>query len=66
MNQLSFEQLHEMPKIELHRHLDCSMRFSTLIELAQSLGIDVPIGKSKQREKFLILNPMKDLESTLK
>lgn len=59
-------QLRAIPKVDLHRHLDCSMRWSTLIEIAPTMGIDVPFEYEKQREQFLVEAPMKDLNSVLK
>ncbi len=36
------ETLTEMPKIDLHRHLEGSLRLSTLAELARTYSLDVP------------------------
>lgn len=66
MSELSLAQLREIPKIDLHRHLDCSMRWSTLRELAPQVGIELPQDPGAQREHFLITQPMRDLESVLK
>lgn len=65
-DQLSDEKIRLMPKVELHRHLDCSMRISTLIELAQDLNIAIPDTAEEIESEFLIKSPMKDLESVLK
>jgi len=35
-------QLHALPKIDLHRHLEGSLRLETLSEIAQEHGIDLP------------------------
>jgi adenosine deaminase len=35
-------QLHALPKIDLHRHLEGSLRLETLAEIAQEHGIDLP------------------------
>jgi adenosine deaminase len=35
-------QLHAMPKVDLHRHLEGSLRLETLSEIAQEHGIDLP------------------------
>ncbi|NJN44882.1 MAG: hypothetical protein HC806_09300 [Anaerolineae bacterium] len=32
-----------LPKVELHRHLEGSLRLSTLLELAHAWGLDLPI-----------------------
>jgi len=36
------EKIHTMPKIELHRHFEGSVRLSTLVEIAQQYGIEMP------------------------
>lgn len=57
--------LRRIPKVELHRHLECSFRISTLRELAPKAGIDVPADDAELRQKFLITKPSADLESAL-
>lgn len=66
MQKLYPQQLREVFKVELHRHLDCSVRWSTLVELAPLVGIELPEDSRQRREKFLITQPMQDLESVLK
>ncbi len=34
--------MHKLPKIELHRHLEGSIRLATLVEVAQEYGIEMP------------------------
>lgn len=58
-------QLREIPKVELHRHLDCSMRWSTMQELAPLLGLEMPKDPTKSREAFLIVQPMQNLKEVL-
>jgi adenosine deaminase len=60
------QQLRRLPKIDLHRHLDCCMRWSTLIELAPQVGIEINPNHVKRQDDFLVLDPMKDLEAVLK
>lgn len=36
------ETIHALPKIELHRHLEGSVRIQTLIDIAQEYGIEMP------------------------
>jgi len=35
-------RLHALPKVDLHRHLEGSLRLQTLVEIAQEHGIDLP------------------------
>jgi adenosine deaminase len=59
------QQFRAIPKVELHRHLDCSMRWSTFTELAPQCGLEWPSTPLEQRSKYLIHQPMKDLQSVL-
>jgi adenosine deaminase len=63
---LSPTQLRQLPKAELHRHLDCSMRLSTFRELAPQVGITVPESAADFSAAFLVTEPMLDLEAVLK
>lgn len=66
MPTLTMAQLRSLPKIDLHRHLDCSMRWSTLVELAPQVGIELPPDANACRDQFLVTSPMKDLGSVLR
>lgn len=57
--------IRDILKVELHRHLDCSVRWSTLIELAPQVGIPLAPTSQGQKDQFLITSPMKDLNSVL-
>ncbi len=58
--------IHEIPKVELHRHLEGSIRFETLCELARDLRIEgVTEDTDSVKNAFLILEPMKNLETVL-
>lgn len=57
--------LRALPKVDLHRHLDCSMRWSTMVELAPHVGIDLPKDYNAQREMLLVTGQMKDLGAVL-
>jgi adenosine deaminase len=35
--------VHSLPKADLHRHLEGSLRLSTLVEIAQEHGVDLPV-----------------------
>lgn len=54
----------QMPKAELHRHLELCVRHSTIRELAPQFGIQIPDTKTFN-ERFLITEPMFDLGSVL-
>ena len=64
--ELSLQDIRLLPKIDLHRHLDCSMRWSTLIETAKTLKIDFPAQPQLQARHFLVTEPMINLEAVLK
>lgn len=64
-SKLSIQELRSLPKIDLHRHLDCSMRWSTLLEIATTLKIEIPKNSAQQRSHFLVTEPMKDLNAVL-
>ncbi len=66
MEKLYSHNIRALPKVELHRHLDCSVRWSTLIELAPQVGIELESSLKKQQAQFLVTEPMRDLESVLK
>jgi adenosine deaminase len=51
-----------LPKIELHCHLDGSLRLSTVTELAQEVGIDLPGGA---QECLVVREDCKDLADYL-
>lgn len=58
--------LFKLPKTDLHRHIEGAVRFSTAVEIAKSLKIDLPYTDEKAlRESFLITSPMKNLKSVL-
>ncbi len=56
--------LEKIPKAELHRHLELCLRPDTIWELAPQFGIQLKSQKEFQ-DRFLILEPMKDLGTVL-
>ena len=56
--------LTRIPKAELHRHLDLSLRHDTMRELAAQVGIPIPDDRAFA-EHFLITEPMEDLGAVL-
>lgn len=59
------ESLRRIPKVELHRHLECSVRLSTLRELGPKAGIDVSGTQAELKKRLLVAEPMTDLETVL-
>lgn len=54
-----------IPKVELHRHLDCSWRYSTLVEIAHKQGLIEKNQFSKIEDQFLVTAPMTNLAQVL-
>ncbi len=53
-------------QIELHRHLDVSVRLSTLLELAQKKGLEAQsTSVSEFRKKVVLEKPLRDLKEVL-
>jgi adenosine deaminase len=56
----------KLPKVELHRHLDASIRIGTVYELARKHNIDVNASTLAELDhKITIRKPMKNLEDVL-
>lgn len=66
MERLSPPQIRDIIKIDLHRHLDCSVRWSTLVELSKNDSSSFQKSHRDLRNEFLILEPMTDLGSVLR
>ena len=58
--------LKQIPKVELHRHLECSIRLSTLKEIAALAKLPIPASEEGILREWLVTEPMRDLESVLK
>ncbi|MBK9324159.1 MAG: adenosine deaminase [Bdellovibrionaceae bacterium] len=65
-SKLYSHDLRAIPKVDLHRHLDCSMRWSTMVELAPLAGLELPKTYQAQRDFLLVTKQMKDLGAVLK
>ena len=64
---LSIEVLRKLPKAELHRHLDGSVRVSTIIELAKEQNIELPTFDEKELTKLVSVdNDCTSLEEYLR
>lgn len=59
---MNFRQLE---KVELHRHLEGSIRLKTLVQLARASGLEVPVDPQQQSDMFLVTTPMKNLTTVL-
>lgn len=59
--------LRGLPKVELHRHLDGSIRVETIRELADARGLDLGAPSADElRRKVTVTRPLKDLAAVLK
>lgn len=65
MENLYSHNIRDILKVELHRHLDCSVRWSTFVELAPQVGIPLAATSQGQKDQFLITGPMRDLGTVL-
>ncbi len=63
---MNLEALRAIPKVELHRHLECSLRLSTFKEIAADMGMTIPPTEALLKDEFLVTSPMRDLDSVLK
>ncbi len=60
---LTPESLKAMPKIDLHRHLEGSLRLETLLEIAQKYGLDLPAADMERLRPYVqITNDPPDYE----
>jgi adenosine deaminase len=60
------ERLRTLPKVELHRHLDGSVRVQTIWDIAQSHGIDIGAGSPEELARAAVLRqPVDSLEAAL-
>ncbi len=55
----------EIPKIELHCHLEACFRPATVMEVAGTLGLGVPRDPEAFRREWLLTSPLENLEVAL-
>ena len=58
--------LRNIPKVELHCHLEACFQLHTVKEIGQTLSLDVPEDPERFRREWLITEPVRDLETALK
>jgi adenosine deaminase len=52
-----YERLQQLPKVELHRHWEASMRLDTLIDIAKDYGIEMPEYEIETLRPFVQVMP---------
>lgn len=52
-----YNTMRAMPKIELHRHLEGSVRLSTLVDVAREFGIEMPEYEAETLRPFVQMMP---------
>jgi len=55
----------EIPKVELHCHLEACFRPETVMEVGLTLGLDVPQDPDEFRRNWLLTQPLENLEVAL-
>lgn len=65
MNQFSNDFIREIPKTDLHVHLDGSLRLPTLIELARERKIDLPSQSPEGLKELVFKSSYRDLDDYL-
>jgi adenosine deaminase len=67
MSEIGEPALRRLPKVELHRHLDGSIRVDTILDLVRYQNIDVGTRNPQEiARRARVLEPMRDLESVLR
>ena len=56
----------EIPKVELHCHLEACFRPETVMEVGRMLGLDVPQDPERYYREWLLTQPLQNLEIALK
>ena len=59
------ELIARLPKAELHTHLDSALRPETMIELARTIGFDLPYTEPHALREFMVVRDAHDLEEYL-
>jgi adenosine deaminase len=59
------ERLLQMPKAELHVHLDGSLRAGTMLELAAEIGMVLPVSEPDALRRWMLVDDARNLEEYL-
>ena len=63
---LTHRELRDLPKVELHRHLDGSVRLETIVDLAKRHANDLEVESDVElQKKAKIRSPKRDLKEAL-
>lgn len=54
-----------IPKVELHCHLEACFRPATVMELGETLGLEVPTDSEAFRDQWMITRPLQNLQAAL-
>jgi len=63
---LTKDLIHQLPKCDLHLHLDGSVRVETILELAEQQGVRLPSTDPEKLRSLLVQDNAKDLVEYLK
>ena len=63
---LTLERLRQLPKAELHIHLDGCLRPATMVELAKQAKVELPVSGVEALRKWMLVDDARDLEDYLK
>jgi adenosine deaminase len=63
---LTRDLIRRLPKVELHVHLDGSLRPATLVDLARAGGVDIPTTNPEALARFMLVDDARDLEDYLR
>ncbi len=66
LKKLSRELLHQLPKTDLHCHLDGSVRVETILELAKERKVTLPANDAQKLRKILVQDEAANLVEYLK
>ncbi|MFT5483934.1 MAG: adenosine deaminase, partial [Halieaceae bacterium] len=58
-------KLRDLPKVELHCHLEACFRHETVMSVGKTLGLDIPQNPDVFREQWLLSSPVKNLQIAL-